>query len=47
LTLSAKPQFSTLRMASIFGIINEETPKFDLLKKADAGYGIRSYYRQL
>lgn len=34
-------------MASIFGIINEETPKFDLLKKADAGYEIRSYHRQL
>jgi hypothetical protein len=34
-------------MASIFGIISEETPKFDLLKKADAGYEIRSYHRQL
>lgn len=36
-----------IRMASIFGIINEETPKYDLLKKADAGYEIRSYHRQL
>jgi hypothetical protein len=46
-TLSAKSQFVTPRMASIFGIINEETPKFDLLKKADVGYEIRSYHRQL
>lgn len=34
-------------MASIFGKINEETPKFDLLKKADAGYEIRSYHQHL
>jgi len=34
-------------MASIFGVINEETPKFDLLKKAQPGYEIRKYHRQL
>lgn len=34
-------------MASIFGIINEETPKFDLLKKSDARYEIRRYHRQI
>ncbi len=34
-------------MASLLGRINEETPKFDLLKKAAAGYEIRRYHRQL
>lgn len=34
-------------MTSIFGIINEETPKFDLVKKSEKGYEIRRYHRQL
>lgn len=34
-------------MASIFGFINEETPKFELLKRADSGYEIRRYHRQI
>jgi len=34
-------------MASLFGPINEEMPKFDLLKKAAAGYEIGRYHKQL
>jgi len=34
-------------MASLFGLINEEMPKFDLLKKAAASYEIRRYHKQL
>jgi hypothetical protein len=30
-------------MASLFGLINEEVPKFDLLKKAAAGYEINNF----
>jgi hypothetical protein len=46
-TFLGEATFLPFRMASIFGIINEETPKFDLLKKAEAGYEIRRYHRQL
>ena len=34
-------------MASLFGVVNEETPTFDLLKKSEKGYEIRRYSRQL